>query len=87
VGQPCPNNPFHKHRDEISRLGLLMPRIRRSLQLLDEVELGIKRGDSLTLADFELLRAAKTTMEERRRRLLARELSAAIAELFGESKK
>ncbi len=64
-----------------------MPRIRRSLQLLDEVELGIKRGDALTLADFELLRAAKTTMEERRRRLLARELSTAIAELFGESKK
>lgn len=87
VGKMCPNNPFHKYSVEIQNISEFMPHIQRSFRLLDEFELGLISSKSeLSVADFELVRAAKENMEDRRRKLLAKELSIAIAQLFGGEK-
>jgi hypothetical protein len=87
VGKKCPSNPFHKHRELIGDLKPRLIQIQRANHLLEEIEMGIKKVDGLSLSDLEILRVTREITEDRRRKLLAKEIALQLSEIFGERKR
>jgi hypothetical protein len=84
VGKPCPNNPYHEHRDELLEVALTAtPAIERAERLVEKLDWGLMSESEIESFDFDQARIARRHRRLRQDKDLAQRIALEVAKMFG----
>ncbi len=86
VGNPCPNNPYEKHKVLIEEGSRGYPFITHADTCLDELEWGLTSPQKLGPKDFQWAKVAKRMRKLKDAELLSKMIAYEVSKVFGDSK-